>query len=108
MNIKPIALKLVSALLTIFGIICIAALFYPATAEHLNPRVPLFTTAIALTGAGIGLWRMKRWGLYLFLFAFIGGALYNLVALGAANVGNAWIGLAAIAIVALMNWRSLK
>jgi hypothetical protein len=108
-----IALKLVSVFLILFGVVFVAALFHPETAEHLNPRVPLLaitlTIALTLVAAGVGLWSMKRWGLYLFLIQFLVGVLYNLVALGTAHVGNAWIGLVVVVVVvvAVLNWRAL-
>ena len=86
----------------------IAAMIYPPTAPHLNHKSPILSVNMLLIiGAGIGMFRMKKWGLYLFLFGFGLGAAYNMVAVGSMDIGNSWIGLVAVIALATLNWREL-
>ncbi len=101
-------LKVASCFLFMFGVVFVVAALHPATAMHINPKPPMLVAVLMLAAAGVGLWRMKRWGLYIFLLTFTLGALYNLIVFGAANVGNALVGLFVVGAVAALNWKSLS
>jgi hypothetical protein len=109
---KPLPVKLVALLLLVLSVLGIASFFVPAVQAQLQYPYVMVLRYVGMLSAGIGLWLMFKWGLYVYLGSWaLQVLLFFLVYGGVSQMGSPLIavfGPIIVCVSVLPYWMHLK